>query len=135
KRANGRIKKSALSILPTCTALVPVLLIRITRVNTIPSRSTIVSAARYPCMGLVSERAARVCNRVVDGQVSAPGRAATASAVDGRQVELAEPGGVGEDVDLDDLPAPDGEAHDRQRPAARKPRNKSGRCVREYRLR
>src|SRR5262249_28793751 len=34
-----------------------------------------------------------------------------------RQVELAKALGVGEDVDLDDLPVPDREAHDRNWPA------------------
>lgn len=35
--------------------------------------------------------------------------------VEDRQVEPAEAVGVGEDVDFDDLPAPDREAHDRDR--------------------
>src|SRR5829696_4139856 len=41
------------------------------------------------------------------------------SVVEDRQVELAEALGVGEDVDLDDLPPPDREAHDRKRPSTR----------------
>jgi len=38
-----------------------------------------------------------------------------ALAVKHRQIELAEPLRVAEDVDLDDLPAPDREGHDRER--------------------
>src|SRR5215217_167005 len=41
------------------------------------------------------------------------------SVVEDRQVELAEARGVGEDIDLDDLPPPDREAHDRKRPSTR----------------
>ena len=42
-----------------------------------------------------------------------------ASVVKDRQVEPAEARGVGEDVDLDDLASPEGEAHDRKRPSSR----------------
>ena len=41
------------------------------------------------------------------------------SVAEDRQVELTEARGVGEDVDLDDLPPPDREAHDRKRPSTR----------------
>jgi hypothetical protein len=47
EKGKGGIKKSDLSILPNCTAAIPCLLISKTRVNTIPSVSTIVSAAKY----------------------------------------------------------------------------------------
>jgi hypothetical protein len=44
-----------LSILPKCIALVPLLVSTSTRINTAPSESTIVSAAKYRCIGLSSD--------------------------------------------------------------------------------
>src|SRR5512132_4568741 len=52
-------------------------------------------------------------------------RAATSagsSAVQDRQVEPAQPRGIGEHVELDAPPTPDGEAHDRDRPSPEPPR-------------
>src|SRR6266545_1785931 len=48
------------------------------------------------------------------------------SVVEDRQVELAQPRWVGEDVDLDDPAAPDREAQDRKRPPARRPHGARG---------
>src|SRR5512132_3799717 len=50
-------------------------------------------------------------------------RSAGSSAVQDRQVEPAQPRGIGEHIDLDDPPTPDGEAHDRDRPPPRSPHN------------
>ena len=55
------------------------------------------------------------------------------SAVEDRQVQLAQAGGVGEDVDGDDPPAPDREAADRERLSVPR-RDQSRRPVDEHRL-
>src|SRR5215212_1864690 len=57
----------------------------------------------------------------------ATGSGGTASSVvQGRQVELAQPLGVGEDIDGDDLPVGDGEAKDDPRPPAGRPHRSHG---------
>jgi len=60
EKGEREYQKSVLSILPKCIALVPVLFIQTTRVKTIPSKSTNVSAARYLCIRLFSHHRTRM---------------------------------------------------------------------------
>src|SRR5262245_60930732 len=100
---------------------------------------------RSPCCSLLSgadlDQSANAARRVPEDTWSWASRSAlhlsdmATTSTEVRQVELAQPRGIGEYVDFDNLVTPDRKAHNRKRPSFWKPHNDSRGPVHQRRLR